>query len=546
MNNKKQRDKKTDFDAVIIGAGFAGLYMLHSLREQGLTAQVYDTADNVGGVWYWNRYPGAHCDSEAVYYGFTFSEELYKGWTWSKRYAPQPEILDYLNYVADTLDLRKDIKFNTRVNTAEFDEEKNIWRIETSNGSVVTAKYFISGVGCLSASNVPNIKGLAEFKGEWYHTGRWPHTKVDFTGKRVGVIGTGSSGMQLIPEVAKTADHLTVFQRTPQYTTPAGNRPLEKEYVDELKANLQQLRKEMLSSPTGQPFKRSPLSVLDDTPEAQNKKFEEAWEKGLPFFPLYNDILTNEKSNEIVAEFVRKKIGEVIKDQETAKKLMPNYYFGTKRPVRDSYYYETFNRENVSLVDVKYEEPIQEITENGVRTKKGEYELDMIIFATGYDAMTGSLIKFDLIGKDGITLKEKWENGASVSTYLGIAHAGFPNFFTITGPESPSVITNVPTAIEQHVEWISNCIQNMEDNEIDAIEADSEAEKGWSAHCREMAESTLYVKTESWYTGANIEGKPRGFLIYVGGLNNYKKICDEVAENGYKGFSIKTSSHTTV
>ncbi|MDR7075731.1 phenylacetone monooxygenase [Neobacillus niacini] len=546
MNNKKQRDKKTDFDAVITGAGFAGLYMLHSLREQGLTARVYDTADNVGGVWYWNRYPGAHCDSEAVYYGFTFSEELYKGWTWSKRYAPQPEILDYLNYVADTLDLRKDIKFNTRVNTAEFDEEKNIWRIETSNGSVVTAKYFISGVGCLSASNVPNIKGLAEFKGEWYHTGRWPHTKVDFTGKRVGVIGTGSSGMQLIPEVAKTADHLTVFQRTPQYTTPAGNRPLEKEYVDELKANLQQLRNDMLSSPSGQPFKRSPLSVLDDTPEAQNKKFEEAWEKGLPFFPLYNDILTNEKSNEIVAEFVRKKIGEVVKDQDTAKKLMPNYYFGTKRPVRDSYYYETFNRENVSLVDVKYEEPIQEITENGVRTKKGEYELDMIIFATGYDAMTGSLIKFDLIGKDGITLKEKWENGASVSTYLGIAHAGFPNFFTITGPESPSVITNVPTAIEQHVEWISKCIQYMEDNLIEAIEADSEAEKGWSAHCREMAESTLYVKTESWYTGANIEGKPRGFLIYVGGLNNYKKICDEVAENGYKGFSIKTSSHTTV
>ncbi|MEH7275185.1 flavin-containing monooxygenase [Neobacillus vireti] len=531
---------------MIIGAGFAGLYMLHSLREQGLTARVYDTADNVGGVWYWNRYPGAHCDSEAVYYGFTFSEELYKGWTWSKRYAPQPEILDYLNYVADTLDLRKDIKFNTRVNTAEFDEEKNIWRIETSNGSVVTAKYFISGVGCLSSSNVPNIKGLNDFKGEWYHTGRWPHTKVDFTGKRVGVIGTGSSGMQLIPEVAKTADHLTVFQRTPQYTTPAGNRPLDKEYIDELKANVQQLRKDMLSSPTGQPFKRAPLSVLDDTPEAQDKKFEEAWEKGLPFFPLYNDILTNEKSNEIVAEFVRKKIGEVVKDQETARKLMPNYYFGTKRPVRDSYYYETFNRENVSLVDVKYEEPIQEITENGVRTKKGEYELDMIIFATGYDAMTGSLIKFDLIGKDGITLKEKWENGASVSTYLGIAHAGFPNFFTITGPESPSVITNVPTAIEQHVEWISNCIQYMEDNEIDAIEADSEAEKGWSAHCREMAESTLYVKTESWYTGANIEGKPRGFLIYVGGLNNYKKICDEVAENSYKGFSIKTSTKTIV
>ncbi|MEH7177969.1 flavin-containing monooxygenase [Neobacillus vireti] len=546
MNNKKQRDKKTDFDAVIIGAGFAGLYMLHSLREQGLTARVYDTADNVGGVWYWNRYPGAHCDSEAAYYGFTFSEELYKGWTWSKRYAPQPEILDYLNYVADTLDLRKDIKFNTRVNTAEFDEEKNIWRIETSNGSVVTAKYFISGVGCLSSSNVPNIKGLNDFKGEWYHTGRWPHSKVDFTGKRVGVIGTGSSGMQLIPEVAKTADHLTVFQRTPQYTTPAGNRPLDKEYIDELKANVQQLRKDMLSSPTGQPFKRAPLSVLDDTPEAQDKKFEEAWEKGLPFFPLYNDILTNEKSNEIVAEFVRKKIGEVVKDQETARKLMPNYYFGTKRPVRDSYYYETFNRENVSLVDVKYEEPIQEITENGVRTKKGEYELDMIIFATGYDAMTGSLIKFDLIGKDGITLKEKWENGASVSTYLGIAHAGFPNFFTITGPESPSVITNVPTAIEQHVEWISNCIQYMEDNEIDAIEADSEAEKGWSAHCREMAESTLYVKTESWYTGANIEGKPRGFLIYVGGLNNYKKICDEVAENSYKGFSIKTSTKTIV
>jgi cation diffusion facilitator CzcD-associated flavoprotein CzcO len=537
---------KKNFDAIVVGAGFSGMYMLHRLREAGFSTCVYEAGDGVGGVWYWNRYPGARCDSESIYYNYTFSEEIYKGWTWTSRYPEQPEILRYLNYVADTLDLRKDIQFETRIISAHYDDENSNWKIETSNGDSITAKYFITGVGCISASNIPRIKGIDSFKGEWYHTGHWPHEKVDFKGKRVGIIGTGSSGIQAIPVLAKEAKHLTVFQRTPQYSVPARNELYKPEYVQNAKENFQEIKRKIRESMAGLPLTQSNVSALEATPQERDKTFEELWEKGGPAIlsESYNDILINEEANESAADFVRKKIREIVKDPVLAEKLTPTYYFATKRIVLDTNYFETYNRDNVTLVDVK-NAPIEEVTAKGVKTTEAEYELDILIFATGFDGMTGPLLKMDIRGKEGVSLREKWDNGAQTRTYLGLANAGFPNFFMITGPESPSVLGNMPVAIEQHVEWIADCIEHLRNNGIDTIEATIDAEEKWSAHCREMAESTLYTKTDSWYTGGNIAGKPRGFLIYVGGYGPYRKICEDVAEKGYEGFtlmSLKTLS----
>lgn len=544
MADKKQSSHlKPDYDAVVIGAGFSGMYMLHSLRENGFTAKVFEKAADVGGTWYWNRYPGARCDSDSIYYNFTFSEELFKGWTWSSRYPEQKEILAYLNYVADTLNVRDGIQFNTTITHAHYNEEKNMWRIYADDGTSVTATYFITAVGCLSASNVPDFKGLDMFEGEWYHTGRWPHEKVDFSGKRVGVIGTGSSGVQAIPVIAEEAEHLTVFQRTPQYSFPARNHPYNPEYVEQAKENFFELRKELRESHSGQIIKSRKPSALDDTPEDRQKAYEERWQEGGYLF-IYDDLLTNEESNETAAEFIRSKIGEIVKDPETAQKLMPTYYWGTKRQILDTNYYETYNRDNVSLVDVK-RNPIEEITTKGIKTTAGETELDAIVFATGYDGMTGPLFKIDIRGRDGIALKNKWEEGAQTRTYLGLATNGFPNMFTITGPESPSVLSNMPISIEQHVEWIMDCINYLKENNIELIEANEEAEKAWSKHCRELADATLYTKTDSWYMGANIEGKARGFLIYVGGVGTYREICTEIAENGYEGFDLISSKKTT-
>jgi len=544
MADKKQSSHlKPDYDAVVIGAGFSGMYMLHSLRENGFTAKVFEKAADVGGTWYWNRYPGARCDSDSIYYNFTFSEELFKGWTWSSRYPEQKEILAYLNYVADTLNVRDGIQFNTTVTHAHYNEEKNMWRIYADDGTSVTATYFITAVGCLSASNVPDFKGLDMFEGEWYHTGRWPHEKVDFSGKRVGVIGTGSSGVQAIPVIAEEAEHLTVFQRTPQYSFPARNHPYNPEYVEQAKENFFELRKELRESHSGQIIKSRKPSALDDTPEDRQKAYEERWQEGGYLF-IYDDLLTNEESNETAAEFIRSKIGEIVKDPETAQKLMPTYYWGTKRQILDTNYYETYNRDNVSLVDVK-RNPIEEITTKGIKTTAGETELDAIVFATGYDGMTGPLFKIDIRGRDGIALKNKWEEGAQTRTYLGLATNGFPNMFMITGPESPSVLSNMPISIEQHVEWIMDCINYLKENNIELIEANEEAEKAWSKHCRELADATLYTKTDSWYMGANIEGKARGFLIYVGGVGTYREICTEIAENGYEGFDLISSKKTT-
>lgn len=537
--------KHKNFDAVVVGAGFSGLYMLYRLREAGYSTCVFEAGDGVGGVWYWNRYPGARCDIDSIYYNYSFSKELYNEWTWSSRYAEQPEILQYLNFVADKFDLRKDIQFNTWVDSAHYDEKHNRWKIHTVNGDQVTAKYLITGVGCLSASNIPNFKGLESFEGDYYHTGQWPHEEVDFSGKRVGVIGTGSSGVQSIPKIAERAEHLTVFQRTPQYSIPARNYPYDPEFVGEIKMKYEEIKKQMRSSYNGIPMVRSTRSALEDTEEVRNQVYEDAWQKG-GFFTLantYNDLMKDPASNDTLAEFVRGKIRSRIDDPELAKKLVPTYYYGTKRAIIDTDYYETYRRDNVSLVDVK-KTPIEEIFSTGLRTTKADYKLDVLVFATGYDAMTGPLLKIDIRGKEGKSLKEKWNEG--VRTYLGITTAGFPNMFMITGPESPSVLTNMPVSIEQHVEWISDCIEYLNEHNIETIEADVEAEENWSRHCRELSENTLFNETKSWYTGANIEGKPNGFLIYLGGADKYREICDKVAAQGYEGFSLmlkKTAIH---
>ncbi len=539
MTNPKQNQINT-YDAVVIGAGFSGLYMLHLLREAGFTTRVYEKGNGVGGAWYWSRYPGARCDSESIYYNFVFSEELYKEWSWSSRYPEQPEILRYLNFVADRLDLRRDIQFNTEVRSAHYDESINKWHIQLHDGTSISAKYLITGLGCLSvnATNVPNFKGLDQFEGKWYHTGAWPHEKVDLRGKRVGVIGTGSSGIQTIPVIAQEAAHLTVFQRTPQYSLPAGNHPYTTEFIQRTKDNFKEIARQMHESMGGQPGLASDRSALEDTPEQRQKVYEAAWEKGgAAMMFAYNDLLTNEEANETAANFIRSKIGEIVKDPSIAEKLMPTYHFATKRIVMDTNYFETYNRENVTLVDVK-NAPIVEITPKGIRTTEEEYELDIIVFATGYDGMTGPLLKIDIRGKEGVSLKEKWDNGAQVNTYLGLATSGFPNMFMVTGPESPSVLGNVPVAIQQHVEWISDCINYLRENEIETMEANVEAEQNWSKHCSELADSTLYTKTDSWYTGANIPGKPRGFLIYLGGYAPYNQMIKDIAKNNYNGFTL--------
>ncbi len=525
------------FDAIVIGAGFSGLYMLHRLRQQGLRVRVYEVGDNVGGVWYWNRYPGAKCDVESIYYNYTFSEELLREWTWTTRYPDQPSILRYLNHVADRFELRSDIQFNTRVDAARYDEATGRWIVQTDDGATVSARYLISGVGCLSSSNTPNFKGLDNFKGQQFHTGQWPHEPVDFSGKRVGVIGTGSSGIQAIPELAKQAGHLYVFQRTPHYSTPAGNRPYPDEYLATVRANYPQIRKAMQESWSGTGKSPAPVSALADTPEVRKEKYERAWQEGGSLVAVYADLLVNADANATAGAFLRDKIREIVKDPQVAERLAPQYMYGCKRPVLDTGYYDTYNRENVTLVDVK-SGPIQEITEAGVKTVGQEYPLDVLVFATGYDAMTGALFKIDLRGRDGVTLREKWHDGGAIRTYLGVATAGFPNFFMITGPESPSVLSNMVLSIEQHVEWIDDCIRHADAAGYVAVEATPEAEANWSRHCKEVADTTLLPQGESWYTGANIPGKQRGFPIYLGGVGTFRKLCDNVSAKGYEGFSL--------
>jgi len=529
-----------ELDALIIGAGFSGLYQLLCLRDRlGLSAQVLEAGEGVGGTWYWNRYPGARCDSESHSYAYYFSEELLQDWTWSERYPAQPEILRYLNHVADRFDLRRDIRFGARVTAAHYDAAANRWHVRTESGDRYTAKFLITAVGCLSSANIPDIPGLDGFTGRWYHTGQWPHEGVDFTGKRVGMIGTGSTGIQAAPVIAASAAHLTVFQRTANYSIPARNAPLTEEFKRWAKENAAEIRRVMHSTPNGHPFAIADRSALDVSPEARQAIYEAAWEKGgLQFRATFRDLLLDKTANDTAAEFLRAKIREIVKDPATAAKLADiDHPFATKRPPIDTGYFETYNRDNVTLVDVRAT-PIECITPTGILTRDGkEYPLDIIVFATGFDAMTGPLLRMDIRGRDGLSLREAWQAGPR--SYLGLQVAGFPNLFTITGPGSPSVLCNMPVAIEQHVEWITHCIAHMRAHGMERIEAQPEAVDRWVEHVNEAANATLLPQAKhSWYLGANVPGKPRVFMPYAGGMARYREICANVAARGYDGFTL--------
>ena len=527
-------------DALIIGAGFAGMYQLLCLRDRlGLTVRVLEAGEGVGGTWYWNRYPGARCDSESHSYSYYFSEELLQEWEWSERYPQQPEILRYLNHVADRFDLRRDIQFNTRVTAARYDAAANLWRVTTEAGEELAATYLITAVGCLSSANVPAIPGLADFQGAWYHTGQWPHEGVDFAGKRVGQIGTGSTGIQAAPVIAETAAHLTVFQRTANYSVPAHNAPLTPEFKRYMKQNTGEIRRIMHRTPNGHPFEISERSVWDVTPEQREALYEQAWDKGgLQFRATFQDLMVDKKANDTAADFLKRKIHNTVANPETASVLADiDHPYAAKRPPIDSGYFETFNRPNVTLVDLRAT-PIERITATGVATATTDYPLDIIVFATGFDAMTGPFLRMDIQGRDGIKLADAWSAGPR--TYLGLQIAGFPNLFTITGPGSPSVLCNMPVCIEQHVEWITDCIAHLRANHIATIEtSDAEADQ-WVAHVNETANATLLpMAGHSWYLGANVPGKPRVFMPYAGGMNHYRNICANVAADGYRGFTLR-------
>jgi cation diffusion facilitator CzcD-associated flavoprotein CzcO len=531
--------QQSSCDAVVVGAGFSGMYMLHSLRDKlGLSVRCFESGGGVGGTWYFNRYPGARCDSDSYIYCYTFDNELLQTWEWSERYPEQPEILRYLNHVANRLDLRKDITFNARVIEASFDESSNLWEIRTDNGDAVTARYFIGAVGCLSSSNLPTFKGIDTFEGKRYHTGRWPHDGVDFTAKRVGVFGTGASAVQAIPMIAQQAKHLTVFQRTPNYCVPARNGKVDPELVRARKADYDRIKETIRNSYFGFEYNFIMKSALEASPEERERVFNDMWDNGGFAFWLanYQDMFFSKEANEVCAEFLRKKIRETVKDPLVAEKLIPKSYpYGTKRQPLDTNYFETFNKPNVLLVDVN-ETPIEEITPKGVRTSATEHELDIIVFATGFDALTGPLKQIKIRGRGGQLLTDKWQDGPH--GYLGLAVAGFPNMFTITGPGSPSVLSNMPVSIEQHVEWITACIEHMRKNGVGVIEARADAEDRWTAHVAEVANASLMPTANSWYMGANIPGKPRVFMPYLGGVGPYREKCNEIAANGYEGFAL--------
>jgi cyclohexanone monooxygenase len=526
---------KTDFDVLVIGAGFAGMYMLHRLRGLGFSARVLEAGSGVGGTWYWNRYPGARCDVESVQYSYQFDPALEQEWEWTERYATQPEILKYANHVADRYDLRRDIRFDTRVTKATFDEGENAWVVETDRGDRLVARFVVTALGCLSAPNTPRIEGLADFKGPTYHTGNWPHEGVDFTGKTVGVIGTGSSAIQSIPIMAQQASHLTVFQRTANYTIPAHNAPLDPDYVREVKASYRAMRTRAKMLPAGIDLRVNMAAAIESPEEERRKQYQERWDYGgLGFMAAFSDLLLNDDSNRTAQDFVKAKIRDIVKDPETAKALEPKNIIGCKRLCVDTGYWATFNRPNVTLVDIS-DEPIERVTPTGLRAKGKDYTFDCLVLATGFDAMTGALLRIDFRGRGGVALKDKWSEGPKA--YLGLTMAGFPNLFTVTGPGSPSVLTNMLPSIEQHVDWIADCLAAVRAKGATVIEAETQAEEAWVGHVGESAGNTLRSTCSSWYVGANIPGKPRVFMPYIGGLPAYIERCEAVVAAGYEGFS---------
>ncbi len=533
------QNELTAYDAIVVGAGLGGLYVLHRLREMGLRVRVFEAGSGVGGTWFWNRYPGARCDIESMEYSYSFSDELQQEWKWPERYGTQSEILRYINHVAERFDLLRDIQLNTRVVSAVFDAHANRWTVTTDKGEAASANYCVMASGNLSTPCVPNFKGIESFQGKWYHSGLWPHEGVDFTGQRVAVVGTGSSGVQMIPHIASQAKHLHVFQRTANFSLPARNAPLEPETERQHKAEYVERRRAAFDTPfaiSGHPPPTQ--SALEATPEERQHSYETKWQAGgsISFLFAYTDLLLSNEANETASEFVRQKIRGIVRDPQVAELLAPkDHPLGTKRLCLDTGYYETYNRDNVTLVNARAA-PIEEITPAGLRTSEAGYEFDALVFATGFDAMTGALAEIDVRVKSGETLQEKWSAGPR--TYLGMLVAGFPNMFLITGPGSPGVKSQMILAIEQHTDWIVDCLKHMRANGLNRVEADLTAETAWVEHVNEIADKTLYPLANSWYIGANIPGKPRVFMPYVGGFHVYKKRCDAVARSGYEGLKL--------
>ena len=544
------------YDVVIVGAGFAGMYGLHKFRAQGLSVKVFEAGSDVGGTWYWNRYPGARCDVPSIEYSFGFSEELEQEWDWPEVFSAQPDILRYANHVADRFNLRKDIQFESRVTEVLFLEESSDWRISVGETYQCHAKFCVMATGCLSVPNTPEIEGADQFRGQVLHTGRWPKEEVDLSGKRVGVIGTGSSGVQAIPELAKMSGHLYVYQRSPVYTVPANRKAMREEVQQEFRKNYREIRRlqqhnfggvsnfrltESVRRPQADRANRKdaasamPAKILGLSEEARKQLIAE---QGLGVLLSFADVYSDLEANEVANRLFREEIAQIVDDQNVAAGLLPNDYgLGCKRQVLDRDYYETFNRSDVSLVNLK-ETPLERITPNGIKTSDAEQELDVLIYATGFDAMTGALLKSNVVGKNGVALQDKWQFGPAA--YLGLQISGFPNLFMVTGPGSPSVLCNMLVAIEQHINWISDCISYMEGNGLSQIEPTEQAEEQWVVQVNQVAEGTMYTAPtcNSWYLGANIPGKPRIFMPYVGGYPQYKARCDEIVANGYEGFSL--------
>ena len=531
---------ETKLDALIVGAGFSGMYMLYKLRSMGLTARVVDAASGVGGTWYWNRYPGARCDVDSLFYSYSFDEDLEQEWEWTERYPSQPEILRYANHVADRFDLWPDIQLETRVASAEYDEAAAQWRVATEAGEFFSAQFCVMATGCLSSANMPKFEGRDAFRGRTFHTGQWPHEPVDFSGRRVGIIGTGSSAVQTIQEVAKQAEHLTVFQRTPSYVVEAFNRPLTDEEQRETKAHYQELRAAAKKTFGGFNAYMGEVSALSVSDEEFRRTMEAAWNSGgIAFQAAFNDFGFNEEANKRGQEFVRDKIRAAVKDPETMERLLPYHILGCKRLCLGTNYYETYNRPNVTLVQLgeRGEGTIDRITANGLVANGEEYLFDDLIMATGFDAMTGSLSRIDFRGRDGISLNKAWEAGPR--NYLGLMTHGFPNLFTVTGPGSPSVLSNMMPTIEQHIEWIADCVGYLRDHDIREIEASLDAQDSWVEHGNEIASKTLRYTCSSWYLGANIPGKPRVFMPYIGGMPAYREKTAAIAAAGYEGFELR-------
>jgi len=530
----------TQYDAIIIGSGFSGLFALHHLRDSmGLKVRVFDGAGGVGGTWWYNRYPGARVDApSSPFYAYTFSQDLVNEWEWTETQTSQASVLAYLEHFAAKFDLEKDISFETWITDAVFDETDQQWTVETDVGETASAQFLVCATGALFIANTPDYPGFADYTGECYHTGRWPHEPVSFKGKRVGVIGTGSSGIQAIPEIAKEALQVTVFQRTPQYSLPARNRPLRKEELNSYRENWVELR-ESMNRRGGWPFKTTRRRAADYSAEERHAIYEKLWEEGGIHLAInsFRGILTKEELNDEVSQFVRDRISDLVNDPVTAKKLQPDYHFATKRLILDNGYFETYNRDNVALVDLR-DDPIESFGTGSVHTKKSEHEIDMLVLATGFDAVTGSMLNINPKGVGGVSLAQKWDE--RFHTYLGTSIPEFPNLFMIHGPSSPGVLFTMPLGGERTTLWIAECISFMREKGLGSMVATDEAAARWDKDINDSANQTLYPRTNSWYVGANIPGKPRQFLAYLRG-SQYFEDLSQVATEGYKGFQFKDS-----